>query len=208
MRNLTNHLYVHVQECIEMNHITASGIHSQLLSCTSNDLVLIEHTPQKISKGWSMNWDVPSMNRDAPILLEFSPGIPSEHSQDYYPGEDGLTRVCISRWLSPTSQPYCSYECYAYPNVTYITQLESCDEFHNCTMEVRRLLLTPNLNPVITITDNTYGNPHRNITDNSSDGYSLSFFYLEIYSSFDYCEFMGQLNVRNIEKKREICNEF
>jgi len=162
MRNITNHLNVHMQECIEIDHVTPSGVHSQISSsCTTRDLVLIENTPQKISDGFEIR------NENEPIFLEFSPGIPSEHSSDYSPDEDGLTRVCVSRWHSLASQPYCSYECYQKPNMAYVIKRDGdCDVDKNCTLEVRRLVLT--YNPMTNNTDN------RNGTD-SSEGYTLSF---------------------------------
>jgi len=130
VRDTTNHLNVHIEECVESESWT-NGFPASSLVCSNLDLVLIEHTPQKISNGLGSN---------EPIFLEFSPGIPAESSSEYYPGYDGAKRVCVSEWLPAASHPYCAYTCYPQANIEYVSSFTKC-EGQSCTTEVRRLMI-------------------------------------------------------------------
>jgi hypothetical protein len=137
-RNLTNHLNVNVEECIEIGTVSEEGFPASSLVCSPRDLVLIEHTPQKISDGFHVN----DPNEPEPIFLEFAPGIPAEDSSEFHPGYDGSTRVCISEWHYPATQPYCSYTCYPQPLIEYFFWSESCQGPNNCTSENRVLTIS------------------------------------------------------------------
>jgi len=136
-RNLTNHLNVHVEECIEIGTVTDEGPVSSVV-CTPRDLVLIENTPQKVSDGLSVNFP----NEPEPLFLEFAPGVPAEDSSEFFPGYDGSTRVCISEWHYPASHPYCAYDCYPQPMLEYFFSSERCDAQHHCTSESRRVVIS------------------------------------------------------------------
>jgi len=132
---------------------------------------LIADRPHQIPE---MDW-----HEDPRSFLEYSPEVflePFGETQVF----DNQIPNCFSYWHSPASQPYCSYECQASPNVGLTVLTEAgpivCDAEMKCTRPIRVMQMMVNLSP-----NNPPINPPINKTDpgndddNHSDGYISSF---------------------------------
>jgi hypothetical protein len=155
--DITNQIVVHIDACTEIQNDSVSTF------CYSYNLTLIAYEPKIVSV---------MLNEDPfrHILIEYAPGIfLGSEFFNFTSNTDNKTSLCISRWDTPTSQPYCQYDCYPGPIVGYVF---GHDCGFNCT-EFNRLTITY-------LGENSNGNTD-NTHDTHSDGYRSSSFYIQVF---------------------------